>query len=39
MEVHKDPANAMSDGPNQIPLSEIEGVLSQLLKVHAAVQD
>jgi len=37
MEVHKDPENAMSDGPNQIPLEKIEPVLSQLLRVHEAV--
>ncbi len=38
MEVHKNPAEAYSDGPNQIPLADIEGVLTQLLKVHAAIQ-
>jgi 2-dehydro-3-deoxyphosphooctonate aldolase (KDO 8-P synthase) len=36
MEVHRDPANALSDGPNQIPLSEIEEVLKRLLAIHQA---
>lgn len=39
MEVHKNPAIAMSDGPNQIPLADIEGVLKKLLAVHNACQD
>ncbi len=30
MEVHKDPDNAMSDGPNQIHLSELKRVLTNL---------
>lgn len=30
MEVHKDPANAMSDGPNQIPLDQLERTLVKL---------
>ena len=37
METHADPENAFSDGPNQIPLADIEQVLVQLLAVHAAV--
>ncbi len=36
MEVHRNPANALSDGPNQIPLSDIEGVLKRLLAIHRA---
>lgn len=36
MEVHKNPAAAFSDGPNQIPLSDIEAVLTRLLAVHHA---
>ncbi len=36
MEVHSDPANAMSDGPNQIPLEFIEDLLVKLLAIHHA---
>lgn len=36
MEVHEDPDNAPSDGPNMIPLAELEGVLKQLLAIRAA---
>jgi len=36
MEVHENPDNALSDGPNQIPLDQIEGVLSRLLAIHRA---
>ncbi len=38
METHPNPAEAMSDGPNQIPLENIEHVLSSLLAVHKASQ-
>ncbi len=36
MEVHENPAKALSDGPNQIPLAEIENILKKLLAVHRA---
>jgi len=36
METHSDPTNAFSDGPNQIPLSNIEAVLKRLMAVHQA---
>ncbi len=36
MEVHSDPANALSDGPNQIPLEFIEEILIRLLAIHHA---
>ncbi len=36
MEVHSDPANALSDGPNQIPLEFIEDLLIKLVAVHHA---
>ena len=36
MEVHSDPANALSDGPNQIPLEFIEDLLVKLLAIHHA---
>ncbi len=38
MEVHSDPANALSDGPNQIPLEQIEGILLKLLAIHKAAR-
>jgi 2-dehydro-3-deoxyphosphooctonate aldolase (KDO 8-P synthase) len=36
MEVHENPAKALSDGPNQIPLRQLRGVLGKLLKIHEA---
>ena len=37
MEVHPDPESALSDGPNMVPLDELEGVLSRIVKVYRAV--
>lgn len=37
METHPNPAKAVSDGPNQIPLDEIEGVLASLIAIQKAV--
>ena len=31
MEIHDDPANAFSDGPNQVPLEKAEGLLKTLM--------
>ncbi|MCB1225691.1 MAG: 3-deoxy-8-phosphooctulonate synthase [Verrucomicrobiales bacterium] len=41
LETHPDPASALSDGPNQIPLDQLENTLRQLLRIHraAAVED
>lgn len=36
-EVHPDPDNALSDGPNMVPLNEFEGLLSRIIKVYDAV--
>ncbi|MDA8960069.1 3-deoxy-8-phosphooctulonate synthase, partial [Akkermansiaceae bacterium] len=36
MEVHENPEKALSDGPNQIPLDQIEEVLKKLVAVHKA---
>ena len=36
MEVHSDPSQALSDGPNQIPLTDIEAILTRLLRIHQA---
>ncbi len=36
METHPDPANAPSDGPNMIPLSELDALVDRLLAVRDA---
>ena len=38
MEVHEDPARALSDGPNAYRLSRVKGLLARLLRVQAAVE-
>ena len=38
METHPDPDNAKSDGPNMVPLGEMEELLKKLQKVWEAVQ-
>lgn len=37
MEVHPDPDNALCDGPNSIPLDQVESLLRQLLEIRKAV--
>lgn len=37
MEVHPDPDNAMSDGPNMVPLHKLKTILEKLIKVYNAV--
>jgi 2-dehydro-3-deoxyphosphooctonate aldolase (KDO 8-P synthase) len=37
MEVHDDPAHALSDGPNSLPLAHLEPLLKTLLKIQRAV--
>ncbi len=37
IETHEDPARALSDGPNQIPLAELPKLLNQLNQIHALV--
>lgn len=37
IEVHPDPAKALCDGPNSLPLAEVEPLLKQLLAVRQAV--
>jgi 2-dehydro-3-deoxyphosphooctonate aldolase (KDO 8-P synthase) len=37
MEVHENPARALSDGPNQVPLKELPKQLRMLKAIHAAV--
>lgn len=36
MEVHEDPDRALSDGPNSLPLDQLQGLLTSLLAIHAA---
>ncbi|HXO98076.1 MAG TPA: 3-deoxy-8-phosphooctulonate synthase [Chthoniobacterales bacterium] len=38
IETHPNPAEALSDGPNQIPLSDLPQLLSQLKKIHEVVR-
>jgi 2-dehydro-3-deoxyphosphooctonate aldolase (KDO 8-P synthase) len=33
LETHPDPDNAPSDGPNMLPLNELEGLLSRLVSL------
>lgn len=37
METHPDPDAAKSDGPNMVPLGEMEGLLKKLMRVYDAV--
>lgn len=37
MEVHPDPDNALSDGPNMVPLGELKAMLERLQAVYRAV--
>ncbi len=39
METHPDPDNAKSDGPNMVPLFEMEELLKKLQKVYKAVNE
>ena len=36
-EVHPDPDNALSDGPNMVKLDEFEGLLERVIRVYDAV--
>jgi 2-dehydro-3-deoxyphosphooctonate aldolase (KDO 8-P synthase) len=38
IETHENPAEALSDGPNQIPLVDLAAVLQKLAKIHALVR-
>ena len=33
METHPDPAHALSDGPNAVPLDELDGLMEHLLRI------
>ena len=38
METHPDPANALSDGPNAVPLKHMKALLEQLLAIDRVVK-
>lgn len=38
MEIHPNPAKALCDGPNSLPLDEVEPLLKKLLAIHTLVQ-
>jgi 2-dehydro-3-deoxyphosphooctonate aldolase (KDO 8-P synthase) len=39
METHPDPDNAPSDGPNMVPLSKMENLLKQLIKIDHLIKN
>ena len=39
MEVHPDPEQALSDGPNMVPLHRLKALLDQLLAIRSAVSE
>ena len=39
METHPNPAQALSDGPNQVPLGQIGDVVEQLRRIHDLVRE
>ena len=38
METHPDPANALSDGPNAVPLRHMKALLEQLVELDRVVK-
>lgn len=38
VETHQDPNNAPSDGPNMVPLHDMQALLEQLLEIDAIVK-
>ena len=39
IETHEDPDRAPSDGPNMVPLSQLESILTQLKQIHQLTQN
>ena len=39
VETHPDPDNAPSDGPNMVPLSKMESLLTQLLSIDKLIKN
>ena len=38
MEIHETPDTALSDGPNMVPLAQLEALLQQVLSLRAALE-
>ena len=38
MEIHEDPDKALSDGPNMVPLANVENILRQILNVRNSLE-
>ena len=38
MEIHETPDQALSDGPNMVPLAQLEALLQQVLSIRAALE-
>src|SRR5271167_298957 len=38
IETHENPSKALSDGPNQVPLAKLPGLLKQLRRIHETVR-
>jgi 2-dehydro-3-deoxyphosphooctonate aldolase (KDO 8-P synthase) len=39
IETHQDPDSAPSDGPNMVPLKQLEGLLRELIAIDAVVKN
>jgi 2-dehydro-3-deoxyphosphooctonate aldolase (KDO 8-P synthase) len=39
MEIHPDPDSALCDGPNSMPLDQVENLLTQVVRIRAAIED
>ncbi len=39
LEVHPDPDRALCDGPNSLPLDQVEGLLARLARIYALVRE
>jgi 2-dehydro-3-deoxyphosphooctonate aldolase (KDO 8-P synthase) len=39
LETHPDPDRALSDGPNMVPLDQVEGLLRRILKIRETVEE
>ena len=39
MEVHPNPDEALSDGPNMVPLHRVEALLKQILAIRAPLEE
>ena len=38
LETHQDPDNAPSDGPNMVPLKNLDGLINQLVEIDSLVK-